>query len=81
MTIYVKTFYKKQHTDLDYIIEKAAKYSNNRLKHNYTEFKQDYIAASIVYDEKPIAFSLLRKRLFQWYGQSAYTFILSSANG
>lgn len=62
MTIYVKTFYKKQSIDLDYIIEKAAKYTNNRLKHNYTEFNHDYIAASIVYDKKPIAFSLLQER-------------------
>lgn len=59
---YVKTFYKKDSKDLKYLFEQAAKYPSNRLKENYTHFSQDYIAASIVYDDKPIGFSLLQER-------------------
>ena len=64
---YVKSFYKNQLsngyvTDLAYLFEHAANYSGNRLKDNYKDFKQDYIAASIIYDSEPIGFSLLQER-------------------
>jgi len=62
MTSYVKTFYKSQSTDLEYLFNYATNYSGNRLKGNYKNFNQDYIAASIVYNPLPIAFSLLQER-------------------
>lgn len=67
MNSYVKTFYKEQpsngwHSDLEYLFDWAAKYPTNRLKENYTEFRQDYIAASIIYNPEPCGFSLLQER-------------------
>jgi|TARA_R100000030_G_scaffold71595_1_gene55141 hypothetical protein len=59
---YVETFYKKKSSDLDYLFDVASKYPSNRLKNNYKKFNQDYIAASIIYDENPIGFSLLQER-------------------
>lgn len=59
---YVKTFYKKKSRDLDYLFDVASQYPSNRLKNNYKKFNQDYIAASIIYDEEPIGFSLLQER-------------------
>ena len=59
---YVETFYKKPSKDLDYLFNKASEYPSNRLKHNYIEFNQDYIAASIIYDPDPIGFSLLQEK-------------------
>ena len=60
MTSYVETFYKKKSSDLEYLFKQASKYPSNRLKSNYKNFDQDYIAASIIYDDEPVGFSLLR---------------------
>jgi len=67
---YVETFYKKPSKDLDYLFDKASKYPSNRLKDNYKNFNQDYIAASIIYDPDPIGFSLLQeKNIFNGMGR------------
>lgn len=63
----VKSFYKNQPsngyvTDLAYLFEQAANYPGNRLKNNYSNFNGDYLAASILYDPNPVAFSLLQER-------------------
>lgn len=62
MTSYVETFYKKKSSDLEYLFKQASNYPSNRLKGNYKNFDQDYIAASIIYDDEPIGFSLLQER-------------------
>lgn len=62
MMSYVETFYKKKSSDLEYLFKQASNYPSNRLKSNYKNFDQDYIAASIIYDDVPIGFSLLQER-------------------
>jgi len=59
---YVETFYQSNLSDLKYLFDRAAEYPSNRLKENYKNFTQDYIAASIIYDPEPIGFSLLQER-------------------
>ena len=64
---YVKSYFKYQQsngyvTDLEYLFNQAAQYKNNNLKNNYVNFDQDYIASSIIYDPKPVGFSLLQER-------------------
>lgn len=49
-------------TDLNYLFDQAYKYKNNKLKNNYNNFNEDYIASSIIYNPKPIGFSLLQER-------------------
>ena len=49
--------------DKDWLFEKASNQKiNNRLRKNYKNFNQEYLAISITYDKDPIAVSILQER-------------------
>ena len=49
--------------DKDWLFEKASNQkTNNRLRENYKNFDQEYLAISITYDKDPIAVSILQER-------------------